>query len=181
MKKHILTSLLKLLLIVFASTTVVHAGLYKGLDADGNVAYSDEPFNNAKEMTPPTITVLDPVKVTPKKIITEKPQDKKFNYKKFSISSPTNQQTIWNNPALDVSLSLKPALNMAAGHKIWLFMDGKPIVKNSSSLTLTINQADRGEHQLQAHIRNKAGKVIKQTKAITIHIKRTIIKRTNSE
>ena len=60
-------------------------------------------------------------------------------------------------------------------------MDGKPIVKNSSSLTLTINQADRGEHQLQAHIRNKAGKVIKQTKAITIHIKRTIVKRTNSE
>ena len=52
---------------MFASTTVVHAGLYKGLDADGNVAYSDEPFNDAKEMTPPTITVLDPVKVTPKK------------------------------------------------------------------------------------------------------------------
>jgi len=172
--------LLKFLFVAFIGTTIVHAGLYKGLDADGNVSYSDKPFDNAKEMTPPTITVLEPVKVKPKNIVAEKPISKKFNYKKFSISSPTDQQTIWNNPALNVSLNLKPALNTAEGHKIWLFMDGKPIVKNSRSLNLEIGLAERGEHRLQAHIRNKAGKVIKQTRAITIHIKRTIAKRENN-
>lgn len=171
---HILTTLL---LLSFPS----YAGLYKGLDSEGNVSYSDKPFSNAKEITPPTITVVDPVKVKPKKIIDEKPVNKKFIYRKFSISSPTDQQTIWNNPALTVSLNLKPALNTAEGHKIWLFMDGKPIVKNSSSQTLSIGLAERGEHQLQAHIRNKAGKVIKQTKSITVHIKRTIVKRSGSE
>lgn len=180
MKKNLLNNfLLKFLLTLFISITVVHAGLYKGLDADGNVSYSDKPFGNAKEMTPPTITVVQPVKVKPKEIITEKASDKTFKYKKFSISSPIDQQTIWNNPALSVSLNVKPALNTTDGHKIWLFMDGKPIVKNSSSLTLEIGRADRGEHKLQAHIRNKTGKVIKQTKAITIHVKNTIIKRSN--
>jgi hypothetical protein len=184
MKKNLLNKFLsnflsKFLLTILISTTIAHAGLYKGLDADGNVAYSDKPFDSAKEITPPTISVIEPVKVEPKEIITEKPTDEVFKYKKFSIDSPIDQQTIWNNPALGVSLNLKPALNTAAGHKIWLFMDGKPIIKNSNSLTLEIGRTDRGEHQLQAHIRNKAGKVIKQTKTITIHIKNTVVKRGN--
>ncbi len=175
---YLLTYILATLLLLSFST---YAGLYKGLDSEGNVSYSDKPFSNAKEMTPPTITVMQPVKVKPKKIVTEEPAGKKFTYQKFNIGSPTDQQTIWNNPALKVSLNLKPALNTAEGHKIWLFMDGKPIVKNSNSLALEIGLAERGEHQLQAHIRNKAGKVIKQTKAITIHIKRTIVKRNENE
>lgn len=166
-----------LILLSFSS----YAGLYKGLDSEGNISYSDEPFKNAKEITPPTITVVEPVKVKPKKILTEEPISKIFKYRQFSISSPTDQQTIWNNPALNVSLNLKPALNTAEGHKVWLLMDGKPIVKNSSRLTLAIGLVERGEHQLQAHIRNKAGKVIKQTKTITIHIKRTIVKRSENE
>ena len=52
MKNTILKSLLTaLLLFTFTS----HAGLYKGLDEDGNVVYSDTPFDNAEKITPPQI------------------------------------------------------------------------------------------------------------------------------
>ena len=76
-----------------------------------------------------------------------------------------------------VSLKLSPTLSTTEGHTIWLLMDGKPIVKNSQSLLLQIGRSDRGQHSLQAQIRNKKGKVIKQTKAVTIHIKNSVVKR----
>ncbi len=167
---------IKFLFIALICTASAHAGLYKGLDADGNTAYSDKPFTNAEEITPPSITIVDAVKA-PKEVIIEEPETEEFKYIQFSISSPTDQQTIRNEPALTVLLNLKPALNTAEGHTIWLFMDGKPIIKNSKSLALNIGRAERGEHQFQAHIRNKTGKVIKQTQAVTVHVKNTFIQR----
>jgi hypothetical protein len=76
-----------------------------------------------------------------------------------------------------VSLKLTPALNTAEGHTIWLLMDGEPIVKKSRSLLLQIGRSDRGQHTLQAQVRNKKGKIIKRTKPVTVHIKHAVIKR----
>ncbi|NOR43645.1 MAG: DUF4124 domain-containing protein [Gammaproteobacteria bacterium] len=174
MKHTIIKSLLAaLLLFTFTS----HAGLYKGLDEDGNVLYSDTPFENAEKITPPPITIIDAPKVKPKQKVVEEEKQAETKYKKFSITAPKNEQTIWNEPALTVSLQLNPALATAEGHKIWLMMDGKPLVKNSQSLSLQIGRADRGEHKLQAQIRNKKGKIIKRTKTVTVYIQHTVIRK----
>ncbi len=172
MKNTILKSLLTaLLLFTFTS----YAGFYKGLDEEGNVVYSDTPFENAEKITPPPITVIDAPKVIPKQEVVEEKKQTETKYTKFSITAPKNDQTIWNEPALTVSLQLNPALATAEGHTIWLMMDGKPLVKKSQSLSLQIGRADRGEHKLQAQVRNEKGKIIKRTKSITVHIKNTVI------
>ena len=174
MKNTILKSLLATLLL-FSFTS--NAGLYKGLDEAGNVVYSDTPFNNAEEITPPPITVVDAPKVKPKQEVVEEEKQAETKYTKFSITAPKNDQTIWNESALAVSLQLNPALATAEGHNIWLIMDGKPLVKKSQSLSLQIGRADRGTHTLQAQVRNKKGSVIKSTKSIKVHIKNTVIPR----
>ena len=174
MKKTILNSLLVALLL-FSFTS--HAGLYKGLDETGNVVYSDTPFNNAEEITPPPITIIDAPKIQPKEEVVEEEKQTETKYTKFSITAPKNEQTIWNEPALTVLLQLSPELATAEGHNIWLMMDGKPLVKKSQSLSLQIGRADRGSHTLQAQLRNKKGRIIKSTKAIKIHIKNTVIPR----
>ena len=97
------------------------------------------------------------------------------SYTKFKITAPKNDQTIWNNPDLIVSLQLTPALDTAAGHTTWLLMDGKPLIKKSRSLLLPIGRADRGEHSLQAQVRNKKGKIIKRTKKVTVHLMYTVV------
>ncbi|VAW52262.1 hypothetical protein MNBD_GAMMA06-200 [hydrothermal vent metagenome] len=182
MKKFTLkNTFLATLLVTFFSgisiSTQTNAELYKGLDEEGNVVYSDKPFSNSKEFTAPAITVMDalkvPVKVEP---VTEE-KAKETKYTKFSITAPKNDESIWNSPQLTVSLKIKPALNAAEGHTIWLLMDGKPIVKKSRSLLLQIDQIDRGEHKLQAQVKNKKGKTIKSTKSVTVHIKRTVVRR----
>ncbi len=172
MKKIFLKSLLiPALLYAFTAS----AGLYKGLDEEGNVVYSDKPFENSQQFTPPAITVLDAPKIPPKKEEVVEEETAETSYTKFKITAPKNDQTIWNNPDLIVSLQLTPALDTAAGHTTWLLMDGKPLIKKSRSLLLPIGRADRGEHSLQAQVRNKKGKIIKRTKKVTVHLMYTVV------
>ena len=173
MKNSILVALI---ILSFSS----HAGLYKGLDDEGNVVYSDTPFKNAEVITPPAITIVDAPKIKPKPVAAAADSEEKVTetkYTHFNISSPKNDQTIWNEDQLTVVLQLKPALDTESGHSTWLIMDGKPLVKKSRSLSLLIGRADRGTHTLQAQIRNKKGKIIKRTKSIQVHIKNTVIPR----
>jgi hypothetical protein len=165
------------LVMVIIYSSAISAGLYKGLDEEGNVIYSDKPFENSELFTPPTLTIMDAPKVPPKKEVVEEEKVEETKYTKFSISAPVNDQTIWNEPNLMVSLKLTPDLNISEGHTTWLLMDGKPIVKNSQSLLLQIGRSDRGQHTLQAQVRNKKGKIIKQTKPVTVHIKNSVVKR----
>lgn len=174
MKDIILKGLLLLALLVSFSAS---AQLYKGLDDEGNVVYSDKPFNNSEQFTPPSLTIVDAPKVPPKEEVKEESEEAEFKYTRFSITAPKNDEVIWNNPQLMVSLKVAPSLNVAAGHTTWLLMDGKPLVKKSRSLLLQIGRADRGEHKLQAQIRDKKGKIIKRTKTITVHIKNSVVQR----
>ncbi len=167
--------LLTALIITFSAS----AELYKGLDEEGNVVYSDKPFNNSKQFTPPSLTIMDAPNVPVKKEADKEPEEKAFKYTHFSIAAPKNNEVIWNNPQLTVSLKVSPALNIKEGHTTWLIMDGKPLVKKSRSLLLRIGRADRGEHKLQAQIRDKKGKIIKRTKTITVHIKHAVVPRTS--
>ena len=79
----------------------LQAGLYKGLDEEGNVTYSDQPFKHSKPMTPPSISVVGATKVPKKSEPTDSKELKKpaavTKYTRFGILSPQNQQTIWNN------------------------------------------------------------------------------------
>lgn len=158
----------------------LHAGLYKGLDNEGNVVYSDTPFKNAEAITPPAISVMDAPKIKPRPVTAdteEEDGEAETNYTHFNISSPTNDQTIWNEAQLTVVLQIKPPLDIESGHRTWLIMDGKPLVKKNSGLSLLIGRADRGTHTLQAQIRDKKGKIVKRTKSIQVHIKNTVIPR----
>jgi len=172
MQNNLLKSLLTVLLLVAISS---HAELYKGIDDKGNVFYSDKPFDNAKKFTPPSLSVVDAPKVKPEQTVTEE-KLVEFKYTDFDIVTPKNNETIWNEPALTVSLKLKPALNTTQGHNIWLMKNGKPLIKNSQSLLLQIGRLDRGAHQLQAQVRNKQGKIIVRTRAIVVHIKNAVIR-----
>ena len=182
MKTHNVTTFLLAFFFLYSST--IYADLYKGVDDDGNVIYSDKPINNSKKFTPPSLTIVDAPKVSPKKETASKASEKENNddekvaehiYKTFKIAAPANDETIWNQPQLMVELTLKPALNVADGHNIWLLMNGQPLVKNSKKSSLPVGRADRGTHTLQALIKDKTGKILKRTKTITIYIKHAVI------
>jgi len=173
--KNIIFKSLLIAALMFAFT--VNAGFYKGLDEEGNVVYSDKPFENSEIITPPAITVMEAPKIKPKEDAVEEEKPAEFKYTQFDIVAPVNDQVIWNEPDLIVNVRLTPNLNVDENHSIWLLMDGKPLVKNSQSLSLPIGRSDRGAHQLQAQVRNKEGKIIVRTRTIIVHIKNTVVPR----
>ena len=170
MKKLLIAGLLSS---AFICSFAVHAVLYKGVDAEGNVVYSDQPFVDAERYTPPPISVMDaPRAVSDKK---EKAEEKpvKFEYTKFNIASPANNETLRDEAFVNVTLELKPGLNAEEDHSIWLTMDGKILVKNSKSLNLQLDNIERGAHQIQALIKDSSGKRVLRTQTVIFHMHRS--------
>jgi hypothetical protein len=169
----ILNSVLLVLLLASHSASAV---LYRGVDAEGNVVYSDMPFEDAEKYTPPPISVVG----SPKKKVAEnaskdgavadKEKPAEFRYLDFDIVSPANKQTIRNQQDVSVNLKLNPGLNTDKEHTIWLVMDEKPVVKKSLSTSLQIDQVDRGAHQLQAEVRDAEGKIVVRTRPIVFFV-----------
>lgn len=166
-------------LFLYFLSSGLQAGLYKGLDENGNVVYSDKPFQDAKEISPPSISVVNPTAV-PKKTeakpaTTENTKsDTATKYRHLGITSPKNQQTIWNNKSFTVTVTASPDLNTGAGDYLQLLVDGKTVVKKTRKRSISVGYIERGQHRLQAMIRNRQGKVIKRSKAVTVHIKHTV-------
>lgn len=183
-----------LLLILLVSINPVSAGVYKGVSSDGEVVYSDVPFRQSAEFDAPPVAVLEMPDVILDKVLSEesakaekeeedriaaeKNQAERGNiqsqaeylYTQFYIKSPKDKESIWNNPDLEVSLHLAPSLNNLKKHKIWLLLDGKPLVDNSESLSIPTGRLVRGEHKLQAQVRDAKGKLIIKTKSIIVYI-----------
>lgn len=159
-----------LLLFVLVHVGIAGAGLYRGVDSEGNIQYSDTPFKDAEKFTPPPISVMDAPKANIVKKGTEDEQPAEFKYKGFDITSPVNEQTIRNDPDVNVSVKLVPALNTEAGHSIWLLLDGNPVIKNSQDSSFHIGRIERGAHKLQAQVRDAEGKAVVQTRTIIIYV-----------
>jgi len=170
--------ILKILLaITFVYSCALNAGLYRGVDAEGNVVYSDRPFEDAEAYSPPPISVMDKPKSASEKKQAVADETVEFKYTDFDIVSPTNNQTIRDDPDISVSVKLVPALNSELGHSLWLLVDGKPVVKNSNNASFSIGSVERGAHKLQAQVRDTEGKIIVRSRTTVIYIHNTTVRR----
>jgi len=158
------------LIVALAFVNTAGAVLYKGVDAQGNVVYSDQPFAAAEKFTPPPISVMDAAKVNADETrqVEEKPVE--FKYISFDIISPKNNQTIQNDTEVAVSLKIKPGLNTAENHSIRMLVNGKPVIKNTQSLSFKVEDLERGANELQAQIRDENGKIVARTRTTVVFV-----------
>ena len=176
-------ALLLLTLAVMIYGGIADARFYKSVDEQGNIVYSDTPTIGAEQLTPPPISTVEsrPVPKESGKEAqktgeagTEEPAKKPpTRYSKFSVVSPQNDATIWdNNGSVPVSLLLEPPLDTENGHSVWVYVDGKAVVRKSQSLVQPLSGIDRGTHKIRAEIRDENRKTLKRTQNITVHLKR---------
>ncbi len=145
------------------------AEIYQSVDDKGNIIYSDQASDKAEPVKLPKANTLPAVKVPPQesKSVAE-PSDETFRYRRLAISSPAHDSGIEGGTGnIAVSVSAKPSLQKQ--HKIRLLMDGKS-QQESNSTHFQINNVDRGSHSLQAIIVDEAGKTLKTSSTITVHV-----------
>jgi Domain of unknown function (DUF4124) len=160
----------------------VGAPVYTWTDADGQVHYSDRPVPGAKEVelqtyTPaaaPATTAQAQSAATPRSPAAPSP-----GYTAFNVISPAQQETLWNlEGTLNVQLDLEPALQK--GHRIGVYLDGKLIDLDSSSLQFTLPEVYRGIHSLQAVVLDGNGMEVLRSLAVTFMVQQTSVLNPNN-
>lgn len=156
------------------TTFFIHAEIYRGVDEEGNVFYSDKEQPNSKLIPTPSPNTVTMPKPKPKEKQTpQTDQPKEGAYSTFGIVSPVNGETIFNNAGnISVNFTIEPPLDIANGHQITAYVDGKAAAPASTELMIQIPNVNRGKHTLSAKVTDAKGKQIITSNAITIHMKR---------
>jgi len=156
-------------------TTGLSAAVYKSVDAEGNVVYTDEPVGNGKPLDLPPLSTIPP----PKYILSKPPAesgDSGTGYTKISIVAPTEDETLRDNTgAVPVSAGLEPALNVAAGHRFQYYLDGQTQGEPTASNQIVIANVDRGAHNVAVAVVDGEGKEVTRSSPVKFHLHRQSI------
>lgn len=164
-------------LIVIFFSCVIYADVYRSVNSDGVVTYSDQPHAQSETVTLPAANIA----VQPTQTVTESPateqtekKDKKITYTTFEIASPADQETIFNAPEISVSVKIDPALQI--GDKIQFYFDGHPAGEPTTHTSTTLTESlVRGSHAISAGIIDASGNEISKTPIITVFLHYTSI------
>ena len=145
--------------------------VYKWIDENGVVHYSDQPHPNAQKIqlqgaqtykAQPANAAADGGAAAP-------PSSTPRTYQGCAVVQPTPDQTLADVDSLTVVVQTDPALR--AGDQIFVTYDGQPLNGNSATGgAFTISPLERGTHTLQAVVRDADGAVLCQTPGVTFYV-----------
>jgi len=188
------------ILMVVLPLSIFAASVYMKQEADGSVSFSDKPSSGAQKVKIEKPNIIKDKKTKPKHQTQEAPNDmlpptgtpessqslppklnqgpelpQKEAYKSVEITSPKDQETIWNPSSVSVSVDVKYGQNkmgLQKGDKLVLLLDGRKFNEGSSSMSFTLNrdQIPRGAHTLQATVVDGNNTVLITSKMITVYI-----------
>lgn len=159
--------------LIFASSA--QATIYRWINAQGNVVFSDAPPPSGKaeklHLGNSLDTIHTPsVPTVPATSPTAEHARTTTSYQSLVITSPSNNQSIRaNNGDINVSLSLSPALK--SGDQIRLFMDGAQVYSGTNT-QITLHNIDRGTHTLYAVVESQNGSVAIRSAGISFSLQR---------
>ncbi len=170
---------MRLILAVLALsvTASAAAAVYKWVQPDGTVVYSDRaPAENTAPTDLPAIQEIKMPPPPPPSTDTtpdsnQPQQTRGEEYTKLTIAEPADNSTFRNNAGqVNVKLELEPALQ--EGDSVAIILDGKDIGQGKST-NVALNNVDRGSHSLQAIVKNAQGSTLISSTPITFTLQRT--------
>jgi hypothetical protein len=152
--------------------------IYRTVDADGNVVFTDVPPANAagepagKAVTLPPSNTYQPE--TPPAAQTDEsaaqPAAASY-YDDLSIVDPTNDQTIRsNNGDMLIQAVVDPPLK--SDHRLLLTFDGAPTDMQADGGVFELTNVDRGTHTAAARIVDGNNEVVMESQPVTFTVQR---------
>jgi hypothetical protein len=143
--------------------------VYKWIDAQGVVHYSDQPHPNAQKLeiqgaqtfAAPTAP-LPPAEYAPQESEAPAPSAAP---RTCEIAQPADQQMLMNVYRATVVVRTSPPLR--PGEDIRLFVDGKQVPGSGTTYTVPVF---RGQHSAQAMIEDSTGQIICETSTVTFYV-----------
>ncbi|GBE09953.1 hypothetical protein BMS3Bbin12_02080 [bacterium BMS3Bbin12] len=161
-----------LLVLVAAPALAAATTVYRWVEPDGTVVFSDQPHHGARKMIIPPANVYEPGKL-PNPGPAASTMQGAAPYRVLRISTPAPDATVRrNNGDVTVRMEVKPPLRTDRGQVIALVLDGKRLAKRYRAPQAVLRNVDRGTHTLQAQIVDGAGKVLMSSPSVTFHLMR---------
>ena len=152
------------------------AAVYKQVDEQGNISYSDVP--QKKDDQP--ISMPEPMTFTSKPAPKSsgdgegnqkrKSDQQSEKYDSVAINSPNNDETIRSNNG-DVTVQISSTPGLQNNHLFVLFMDGNK-VQESAATSVQLTNLERGTHTLTAEIQDDQSNTLASSPPVSFHLQR---------
>lgn len=161
-----------LLLILLLTAGLATAEVYRRVDADGNVEFSDTPTDGAEvvELKEPTIVPGSPVKQVGEEATPQPSGEAYAPYESITVVAPVDDDTLRNQASVGVDVLMVPELLVSLGHRVQLYVDGEPFGAPSGSPHFLLPAVNRGTHQLAAAVLGPDGAELIRSPTSTFHM-----------
>jgi len=151
------------------------AEVYRLVDKNGNVIFSDQPHPDAEKIEIDTLPSYTPVAI-PETLSEEQQEGDEVPRYKVTILTPANDETVRNNAGLvNINAKVTPPLDQDRNDQLTIKLDGQTLGEPSTSPNFTLSEVERGTHTVQVVVVDKDKKTIKSSKTITFHLQRIAV------
>ena len=167
MKNYIRTIAYLLFSLSLLCSVSLYAQVYKNVDEQGNVTFSDTPGEKTEEVTvqePNSIPAVNAHRRT--KLAEKKPEIADYS---IAITSPANEAIIPLGPGnFSVEVSLEPSLQ--EGHQLQILLDNRAFTEPQTSSYFELRNAPRASRSLVAVVLNSKGKILERSDPVVVHV-----------
>ncbi|MDX1635347.1 MAG: DUF4124 domain-containing protein [Marinobacter sp.] len=167
---------LPLAALILAISFPAWSEVYRHVDENGNVTFSDEPQNGAEaiKVKPVTTVTLPKLQDLPDETRDQDQQDQQqepqASYQSIQFNAPENNEAFWSGSG-DITFSVSSNPPLRQGHKYEVTLDGQ-IVGQSTDGTVAVQNVFRGTHQAQVSVVDSQGRPVQRGQSISFTIHR---------
>jgi hypothetical protein len=172
-KASLPVALITALTVTISATTIAQTNVYKSINEEGVVEYSDKPREGAEKIkikNPQSITFPKGADVFSPSTPENEP-DKANAYQSIIITQPVHDSA-FNSGNGQVSISSETTPSLSNNDSVQLVVDGKSYNSNKSG-SFSLSNVDRGTHQVQVNVINQAGDILISSDITTFTLHRT--------
>lgn len=172
-------AILLTLSILLISPLATAQPIYKTVDEQGRVSYSDKPPRGEEQdrsaELPPVNQVPAQQRTSPRQSTSPGPtRDDTLQYT-LSLLSPQQDASVPPGQRdLTIAVQLQPALRPE--HQLVYYLDGEPVAE-SRSTQHTIEEIYRGSHTIRVEALSATGQILGSTESVTVHVHRPTVNR----
>lgn len=172
-----------LVAILLLASSATATELWRWVDDNGVVHYSDRPVPGAEKVIVSGAQTFSAPSVAPSRSDDEEQEDgtagSDGGYQRFAIASPDSEETLWNiEGRLNVSLDVRPAIR--GNHELRVFLDGQAVEVPAAATSFTLGNVFRGEHTVRASIVDENGREVAATDPVTFYVRQTSLQNPNN-
>ena len=173
------TGMAAAVLMLAAMTPAGATDIYKTVDADGHIIYTDRPPTpDAKPISLRELSVVEaPTYSQSRRESPERAADDqmsvnelRFMYRDFKLVSPAPEQNFWGTGQV-ATIAWDAGAPLQQGMSVVYFVNGEAVSDPTTASTFNTEPMDRGEHTARVDLLGPNEQVIASAGPVTFHVK----------